>query len=80
MAEFRRVDLQTAESVQLAAPKGDDELAVATRLRILLQLAVTIGGRTGRLNLCGSDRIAFAAPENSESCHAELRHHIQGAR
>lgn len=35
--------------VQLVAPKGDDELAVKTRLRILLQLALTIGRREGIL-------------------------------
>jgi len=35
--------------VQLVAPKGDDELAVKTRLRILLQLALTIGKREGIL-------------------------------
>lgn len=33
--------------VQMVAPKGDDELAVKTRLRILLQLALTIGRREG---------------------------------
>jgi len=33
----------------MVAPKGDDEEAVRTRLRILLQLAITIGRRTGRL-------------------------------
>jgi hypothetical protein len=36
--------------VQLVAPKGDDELAVRTRLRILLQLALTIGRREGILS------------------------------
>jgi len=35
--------------IQMVAPKGDDEAAVRTRLRILLQLAVAIGRRTGRL-------------------------------
>lgn len=35
--------------VQMVAPKGDDELAVKTRLRILLQLALTIGRREGLL-------------------------------
>jgi len=35
--------------VQLVAPKGDDEQAVKTRLRILLQLALTIGRREGIL-------------------------------
>jgi len=35
--------------VQMVAPKGDDELAVKTRLRILLQLALTIGKREGIL-------------------------------
>lgn len=33
--------------VQMVAPKGDDDLAVKTRLRILLQLALTIGRREG---------------------------------
>jgi hypothetical protein len=36
--------------VQMVAPKGDDELAVKTRLRILLQLALTIGRREGLLS------------------------------
>ena len=41
--------------VQMVAPKGDDELAVKTRLRILLQLALTIGRREGLLgNDCGA--------------------------
>ena len=41
--------LQRITPIQMVAPKGDDEAAVRTRLRILLQLAVTIGRRTGRL-------------------------------
>lgn len=38
--------------IQMVAPKGDDEAAVRARLRILLQLAITIGRRTGRLRSC----------------------------
>ncbi|MCX8126063.1 MAG: hypothetical protein N3E40_02805 [Dehalococcoidia bacterium] len=47
--------------IQMVAPKGDDEAAVRTRLRILLQLAVTIGRRTGRL------RSSYGPDEEQES-------------
>jgi len=36
--------------VQMVAPKGDDELAVRMRLRVLLQLALAIGRRKGLLS------------------------------
>jgi hypothetical protein len=39
--------MKNISHVQMVAPKGDDELAVKTRLRILLQLALTIGRREG---------------------------------
>jgi hypothetical protein len=39
--------IKNISQVQMVAPKGDDELAVKTRLRILLQLALTIGRREG---------------------------------
>ena len=42
--------------VQMVAPKGDDDLAVKTRLRILLQLALTIGRREGLLSN-GDDQV-----------------------
>lgn len=35
--------------VQMVAPKGDHELATKTRLKILLQLALSIGRREGIL-------------------------------
>ena len=48
--------------VQMVAPKGDDELAVKTRLRILLQLALTIGKREGILGNSYNEE----APEQPE--------------
>ena len=36
--------------VQMVAPKGDDELAVRMRLRVLLQLSLAIGRRKGLLS------------------------------
>jgi len=47
--------------VHMVAPKGDDEAAVRTRLRILLQLAIAIGRRTGRL------RGSFGPDEEQQS-------------
>ena len=50
--------------VQMVAPKGDDELAVKTRLRILLQLALTIGRREGLLSNGAQDEAS--ANEDTE--------------
>ncbi len=53
--------LRRITPVHMVAPKGDDEAAVRTRLRILLQLAIAIGRRTGRL------RTSFGPDEEQQS-------------
>jgi len=52
--------------VQMVAPKGDDELAVKTRLRILLQLALTIGRREGLLSNGDGAQDEASTNEDSE--------------
>lgn len=52
--------------VQLVAPKGDDELAVKTRLRILLQLALTIGRREGILGNSCTEEDSKRYPEQGQ--------------
>ena len=53
--------LRRITAVHMVAPKGDDEAAVRTRLRILLQLAIAIGRRTGRL------RSSYGTDEEQQS-------------
>ncbi len=52
--------------VQMVAPKGDDDLAVKTRLRILLQLALTIGRREGLFSGNNSAQEETSTNRNSE--------------
>jgi hypothetical protein len=64
--------LRRITPVHMVAPKGDDEAAVRTRLKILLQLAIAIGRRTGRLRSSyGPDEEQEPLVGGSQSAEAE---------
>ncbi len=58
--------LKKINHVQMVAPKGDDDLAVKTRLNILLQLALTIGRREGLFSGSNGTRDETSADGGSE--------------
>ena len=58
--------------VQMVAPKGDDELAVRMRLRVLLQLALAIGRRKGLLSNGDGPSKDDLASDSSEKQSGEI--------